>query len=89
MVSVLLGRRFLLPWQLPAVQARMACSLRSTRITRASSLLWNRPPLHAPLRYSAPRGFGRLEVSLLRPSQPSASSLAVSRSQLPTFHVGA
>jgi hypothetical protein len=30
-----------------------------------------------------------LEVSLSRPIQPSASSLAVSGSQLPTFHVGA
>src|SRR6266487_3812971 len=56
---------------------------------RASSLLRNSPPLHAPLRYSSPRGFGRLEISLSRPAQPSASSFAVSGSQLPTFHVGA
>src|SRR6202165_6189662 len=56
---------------------------------RVSPLLRNSPPLHAPLRYSAPCGFGRLEVSLSRPTQPSASSLAVSGSQLPTFHVGA
>src|SRR5260370_24735737 len=56
---------------------------------RASSLLRNSPPLHAPLRYSAPYGFGRLEVFLSRPAQPSASPRAVSGPQLPTFHVGA
>jgi hypothetical protein len=43
-----LGRRFLLPWQLPAAQAWMACSLRSTRIT-------GRPHYCGTVRHCMPR----------------------------------
>ncbi len=84
-----LGRRFLLPWQLPVAQARIGLFPSLDPRYRASSLVRNSPPLLAPPRYSAPCGSSRLEVSLLRPTQPSASSRAVSGSQLPTFHAGA
>src|SRR5712692_2864456 len=56
---------------------------------RASSLLRDRPPLHAPRRYSAPHDLPRLGVFLSRSVRPAAAPFAVSGSQLPTFHVGA
>src|SRR5713226_10730232 len=76
----------------PAVDRRSSPDGRSPSLHpryRASSLLRDRPPLHAPPRYSAPSTFLRLGFFLSRTRWPEATTSAVSGSQLPTFRVGA